>query len=94
VLVHEFAKAISRQPLPDEAYFMLGFDDESCEYLIAMWLANAMGLDFPGRRRMIGRAWRMKDGSFSLLFTPRTYYNQSDFVDRRRIYTALHRRDR
>jgi len=85
VLVQE---AISRQPLPDEGYFILGFDNESCEYLIAMWLANAMGLDFPGRRRMIGRAWRMKDRSFSLLFTPRTYYNQSDFVDRRRIYTA------
>ncbi len=46
-------KAISREPLPDEGYFILGFANESCEYLIAMWLANAMGLDFPGRSRML-----------------------------------------
>ena len=46
-------KAISREPLPDEGYFILGFANESCEYLIAMWPANAMGLDFPGRSRML-----------------------------------------
>ena len=46
-------KAVSCRPLPDEGYFILGFDNEPCEYLIAMWLANAMGLDFPGRRRML-----------------------------------------
>jgi len=46
-------KAISRQPLPDEGHFILGFDNESCEYLIAMWLANAMGLDFPVQSRVL-----------------------------------------
>jgi hypothetical protein len=31
----------------------LGFGNESGENLIAMCLANAMGLNFPGWRRMI-----------------------------------------
>jgi len=79
--------------LQDEGYVLLGFGNESCEYLIAMWLANAVGLDFPGRRRMLERAWRVKDRFLSLLFTPRTHYNQSDFSDRRRIYAGLHRRE-
>ena len=41
---------------------LLGFGNEFGEDLIAMPLASTMGVDCPGRRRMLKRAWRSNYG--------------------------------